>query len=48
MTADRAPNPLLEQAGASDEQIQRVHAILLREKPEPTEGTPRCRSCCWA
>jgi mono/diheme cytochrome c family protein len=38
MSADRAPNPLLEQAGASDEQIQRVHAILLREKPEPTEG----------
>lgn len=28
----------LEQAGASDEQIQKVHAILLREKPEPTEG----------
>ena len=27
----------LDQAGASDEQIQRVHAILLREKPEPTE-----------
>jgi len=28
----------LEQAGVSDEQIQKVHAILLREKPEPTEG----------
>jgi mono/diheme cytochrome c family protein len=28
----------LDQAGASDEQIQQVHAILLREKPEPTEG----------
>ena len=28
----------LDQAGASDEQLQRVHAILLREKPEPTEG----------
>jgi len=23
---------------ASDEQLQEVHAILLREKPEPTEG----------
>lgn len=32
---DRSPG---EQAGASDEQIQNVHAILLREKPEPTEG----------
>ena len=28
----------LDQAGASDEQLQQVHAILLREKPEPTEG----------
>jgi mono/diheme cytochrome c family protein len=28
----------LDQVGASDEQLQRVHAILLREKPEPTEG----------
>jgi mono/diheme cytochrome c family protein len=28
----------LDQAGASDEQLQRIHAILLREKPEPTEG----------
>jgi mono/diheme cytochrome c family protein len=28
----------LEQAGASDESIQRVHAILLREKEEPKEG----------
>jgi Cytochrome c, mono- and diheme variants len=28
----------LEQAAASDEKIQQVHAILLREKPEPAEG----------
>jgi len=28
----------LEQAGASDESIQRVHAILIREKEEPQEG----------
>jgi mono/diheme cytochrome c family protein len=27
-----------EQAGANDESIQKVHAILLREKPEPSEG----------
>ena len=33
--SDKLP---LEQAGASDEQLQKVHAILLREKPEPTEG----------
>jgi len=32
------PNPRIEQAGASDESIQRVHAILLREKSEPREG----------
>jgi len=38
MSAESQPNPRLEQAGASDEQLQRVHAILLREKPEPTEG----------
>jgi mono/diheme cytochrome c family protein len=38
MNADPARNPRLEQAGASDEQIQQVHAILLREKPEPTEA----------
>lgn len=30
--------PQLEQAGASDESIQSVHAILMREKPEPAEG----------
>lgn len=30
--------PGLEQAGASDESIQKVHSILLREKPEPAEG----------
>jgi mono/diheme cytochrome c family protein len=38
MTDEPSSNSRLEQAGASDEQIQRVHAILLREKPEPTEG----------
>ncbi|TAG32983.1 MAG: cytochrome c [Verrucomicrobia bacterium] len=27
-----------EQAGATDESIQKVHTILLREKPEPSEG----------
>jgi mono/diheme cytochrome c family protein len=31
-------NPKVEQAGASDESIQQVHAILLREKQEPAEG----------
>lgn len=31
-------NPQAEQAAASDESIQKVHAILLREKPEPKEG----------
>ncbi len=28
----------MEQAGASDESIQKVHSILIREKPEPSEG----------
>lgn len=28
----------MEQAGASDESIQQVHSILMREKPEPSEG----------
>jgi len=32
------PNPQIEQAAASDQSIQKVHAILLREKPEPKEG----------
>jgi mono/diheme cytochrome c family protein len=31
-------NPRIEQAGASDESIQQVHTILLREKPEPQEN----------
>ncbi len=31
-------NPKIEQAGASDESIQEVHSILLREKPEPQEN----------
>jgi mono/diheme cytochrome c family protein len=30
--------PKIEQAGASDENIQNVHAILVREKEEPAEG----------
>lgn len=30
--------PRIEQAGASDESIQNVHSILLREKAEPREG----------
>lgn len=34
----KANNPRMEQAAASDQNIQRVHAILLREKPEPAEG----------
>jgi mono/diheme cytochrome c family protein len=34
----KANNPKMEQAGASDQNIQKVHAILLREKPEPAEG----------
>jgi mono/diheme cytochrome c family protein len=38
MTAGPGSRQPFEQAGASDEQIQNVHAILLREKPEPTEG----------
>ena len=31
-------NQRAEQAGASDESIQQVHSILLREKSEPSEG----------
>jgi mono/diheme cytochrome c family protein len=31
-------NPKIEQAAASDQNIQEVHAVLLREKPEPAEG----------
>lgn len=34
----KGTNPQIEQAGASDENIQQVHSILLREKPEPTES----------
>lgn len=30
--------PQIEQAGVNDESLQRVHSILLREKPEPSEG----------
>jgi len=40
MSAPFSPdkNPKIEQAGASDESIQQVHSILLREKPEPKES----------
>jgi mono/diheme cytochrome c family protein len=39
MSADpKNTNPRIEQAGASDESIQRVHSVLLREKAEPAEG----------
>ncbi len=38
MSDDPRPDVRLDQAGASDEQILQVHAILRREKPEPTEG----------
>lgn len=31
-------NPQIEPAAASDESIQEVHAVLLREKAEPSEG----------
>jgi mono/diheme cytochrome c family protein len=31
-------NPKIEQAGASDQNIQDLHAILMREKEEPKEG----------
>lgn len=31
-------DPKIEQAAATDEQIQDVHSVLLREKSEPTEG----------
>ncbi len=34
-------NERLEQGGATDESIQEVHATLLREKEEPSEGYPR-------
>ncbi len=40
MSAPQDPkkvNPRLEQAGASDEAIQNIHSVLLREKQEPTE-----------
>ncbi len=50
MSADKKPKSVLpphvpspaheraEQAGANDQSIQKVHAILLREKEEPSEG----------
>lgn len=31
-------DPKIEQAAASDEQIQELHSVLLREKAEPSEG----------
>jgi mono/diheme cytochrome c family protein len=38
MSDDKKSSPRLEQASASDESIQAVHAQLLREKAEPVEG----------
>ncbi len=40
MTTGNGDQQPFEKAGASDEQIQKVHAILLREKAESTEGNP--------
>lgn len=37
-TDPKDKNPKIEQAGASDESIQQVHSILLREKDEPQEN----------
>jgi len=39
MSEQKPPNPRLDQPGASDDALQDVHATLLREKPEPSEGT---------
>jgi mono/diheme cytochrome c family protein len=38
MSSDPSGPAPVEPAGTSDEQLQKIHAILLREKPEPTEG----------
>ncbi len=40
MSADnfKKSDPKIEQAAATDEQIQQIHSVLLREKSEPTEG----------
>lgn len=38
MSAEPTSNPKLEQAAASDESIQRVHAQLLHTRHEPKEG----------
>jgi mono/diheme cytochrome c family protein len=38
MSDGKKSSPRLEQASASDESIQAVHAQLLREKAEPVEG----------
>jgi mono/diheme cytochrome c family protein len=38
MSADQNKNLTAEVSGASDESIQKVHAKLVSEKPEPTEG----------
>ena len=40
MSEESAKVPI-EQAGASDESLQRVHAQLLRQKPEHPHGYPR-------
>ncbi|MDF3057185.1 MAG: cytochrome [Rariglobus sp.] len=38
MSADQNKNFSADQSGASDESIQKVHAKLVSEKPEPKEG----------
>jgi mono/diheme cytochrome c family protein len=40
MTTGNGNKQPSEPAGPTDEQIQKVHAILLREKAGPTEGNP--------
>lgn len=39
MSAPYEQDPRIDQPGASDDSLQEVHATLLREKPEPGEGT---------
>ena len=34
----KGPLPTVEQAGASDADLSKIHAVLQREKPEPVEG----------
>lgn len=39
MSTPHEHDPRIDQPGASDDSLQEVHATLLREKPEPGEGT---------